>query len=119
MSGRESPHHQNYLFEDSEAIRIQILLSDLHNVISSSSTLPEKTKLKLLEKIEEILKHFTTNYKNLDIFWSFIGRAEIAFKVYEKTKVPNTLKELLEIIWNVQCRTEGRSSESSPPINLG
>ncbi len=117
MSG-ENTNQKIYSFTDDEFEKLQSLFSVLQNDISSAEAFPEKTGIKLLEKLEEIILHSERNMNDLDSLWSFIGRTEIAFRVYGKNNIPDALKEMLKIIWKVQCRVEGRAQNSLPPINL-
>lgn len=114
----ECLYRKNYCFTDSEFEKLQILFSEVQNDITSSKIFPYKTKLKLLEKLEEIILQIERSMENLDSLWSFIGRIEIAFKVYGRNKIPDALKDLVKVTWQVQCRAEGREPDSLPPIIL-
>lgn len=118
MVNGESSFREKYLFSEAEHKKLQSILLELQEITTSSGSLPDNTKMKLLEKLKELISNEGKEYNNLDDFWSIIGRTEIAFRVYDGNKIPDKLKELLKIIWKVQCRTEGRSPNSSPPIIL-
>ncbi len=107
---------KNYTFSKTEYENILELFSVLQKDISAAQNLPEKTRSKLFEKLEEMIMETEISVVTLDIFWSFIARLEIAFKVYEKGWIPVSLREFAGIIWKVQCRTEGRPLNAVPPI---
>lgn len=116
MSDGEGSFRTKYSFTQEESDELSNLFSMLQKEISSRDNFPDKTRIKLLEKLEEIILYFEPEVGKLDVFWSFIGRAEIAFKVYTKDAVPESLKEFAKVIWKVQCREEGRPPDSKPPI---
>ncbi len=116
MTERENSLQKNYSFTQREYEKILNLFTILQKNISSAENLPDKTRTKVLEKLEGMILYFEIRVNNLDVFWSFISRSEIAFKVYEKSRIPDSLKELTRTIWQVQCREEGRPPNSSPPI---
>ncbi|HSD64660.1 MAG TPA: hypothetical protein VLB50_12725 [Ignavibacteriaceae bacterium] len=116
MVNGESSFREKYLFSEAEHKKLQSILADLQEITTSSRSLPDKTKLKLLEKLKELISNEEKEYNNLDDFWSIIGRTEIAFRVYDENQIPDKLKEMVKLIWKVQCRNEGRSPDSPPPI---
>lgn len=116
MAIGESSFPKNYTFTREEYEKVLGLFSILQKDITSTVNLPDKTRIKLLQKLEEVILYFETNVKNLDVFWSFIGRSEIAFRVYKNNEIPDSFRELAKIIWHVQCREEGRPPNSTPPI---
>jgi hypothetical protein len=118
MTNRESSLRKKYSFTFDESKRLLNLFPSLRNDVSNTASLPEKTRTKLLGKLDEIIETFDLKMQNLDIFWSFIGWMEIAFRVYGRNSIPAELKQMMRIIWLVQCRTEGRSQNSLPPIIL-
>lgn len=109
---------QHYTFLQSEYEQALRLFTSLQKEITSARNLPDVTRSKLYEKLEETILHMEIEVENLDIFWSFIARAEIAYKVYEGGKIPLPLKNFAKLIWQVQCRDEGRPLNSTPPIQL-
>ncbi len=115
MAYGESEH---YTFLQNEYEQILRLFTSLQKEITSARNLPDLSRSKLYEKLEETILHMEICVDNLDIFWSFIARAEIAYKVYEKGEIPQSLKNFAKIIWQVQCREEGRPPNSTPPIQL-
>jgi hypothetical protein len=116
MTDGESSLQKKYSFTREEYEKVLNLFSVLQYDISSAGNLPDKTRTKVLGKLEEMILYFEISVNNLDVFWSFIGRSEIAFKVYGENIIPDSLKELAKTIWKVQCREEGRPSNSTPPI---
>jgi hypothetical protein len=107
---------KSYTFSKAEYESILELFSILQKVISSAQNMPDKTKSKLFEKLGEMILFSELSVNNLDVFWSFIARTEIAFKIYERSRIPDSLKRLTMTIWRVQCRVEGRPVNSAPPI---
>jgi hypothetical protein len=118
MYKEEASTKKNYSFSKVEYERILELFSILQKEINSAGDLPYKTRLKLFEKLDQIILYIETSLENLDMLWSFIAMSEIAFKIYERTRIPEALKELTSITWLVQCREEGRPLNSSPPITF-
>ena len=115
MNYGESNH---YKFTQHEYEQILSLFTNLQKEISNALDIPDMTRAKLYEKLEETILHMEMTVYELDKFWSFIARAEIAYKVYENGKIPAALKNFAKIIWQVQCREEGRPPNSTPPIQL-
>ncbi len=111
----ESNH---YTFMQNEYEQVLSLFTKLQKEITAARNLPDLTRSKLFEKLEEMILNMELIVDNLDSFWSFIARAEIAYKVYEKGIIPPSLKDFAKIIWQVQCREEGRPPNSTPPIQL-
>ncbi len=118
MNGGENSLRNNYSFTQREFEKILNLFSVLQKEITSAGNLPDKTRTKLFEKLEEMILQFDISMNNLDIFWSFIGRTGIAYKVYENGIVPESLKEFTNTIWQIQCREEDRPPGSDPPIRF-
>ncbi len=107
-----------YNFQQSEYEQVLRLFTNLQKEITKALNLPDLTRAKLYEKLEETILKMEIRVESLDIFWSFIARAEIAYKVYENGKIPQSLKNFAKLIWQVQCREEGRPLNSTPPIQL-
>lgn len=105
-----------YTFSKAEYEEILELFSILQKEISAAQDLPEKTRSKLFEKLDEMILGAEISVMNLDVFWSFIARTEIAFRVFENGRIPLSLKEFAGIIWKAQCKTEGRPLNAVPPI---
>ncbi|HKB85019.1 MAG TPA: hypothetical protein VKD08_02530 [Ignavibacteriaceae bacterium] len=118
MNGGENSLRQNYSFTQREFEKILNMFSVLQKDITSARNLPDKTRTKLFEKLEEMILQFDISMNNLDVFWAFIGRTGIAYKVYEKGIVPESLIEFTKTIWQIQCREEGRPPQSDPPIKF-
>lgn len=118
MRNGESPIRKNYVFSRTEYEKVLELFSFIQKEIYSAQNLPHKARLKLIEKLEQMILNFEINLDNLDLFWSFIAMTEIAFKIYERTRIPESLKELTNTIWLIQCREEGRPLNSTPPITF-
>lgn len=117
MSTGERSFRRKYSFTGSEYYKMKRILSDLYDEVSSAG-FPQKTKTKLFEMLGKLITNTEKDYNNLDNFWSIISRIEIACRVYGHNIFPGNLKELLKLIWKVQCRTEGKPPDSSPPIQL-
>ncbi len=118
MNTGENSIRKNYFFTQKEFEKILNMFSVLQKDITSARNLPDKTRTKLFEKLEEMILHFDITMNNLDIFWSFIGRTGIAYKVYEESIIPESLKEFTNTIWQIQCREEGRPPQADPPIKF-
>jgi hypothetical protein len=117
MSTGERSFRRKYSFTEPEYYILKRILSDLYDEVSSAG-FPQKTKTKLFEMLGKLITNTEKDYTNLDNFWTIISRIEIAYRVYGHNMIPRNLKELLKLIWRVQCRTEGKSAESSPPVQL-
>ena len=115
MAYGESDH---YTFIQDEYELALKLFSNLQKEITSARNFPDQTRSKIFEKLEDMILHMDLCVDDLDTFWSFIARAEIAYKVYECGVIPQALKNFADLIWKVQCRVEGRPPNSTPPIQL-
>ena len=116
MNNGATSIQKSYTFSTAEYENILELFSALQKEISIARHLPQTTRSKLFEKLEEMIISSGISVNNMDVFWSFIARTEIAFKVFEANRVPEQLIELAGIIWKVQCRAEGRPDDSALPI---
>jgi hypothetical protein len=118
MHSGETSIRKNYAFSKTEYEKVLELFSIIQKELTSAGNLPHKTRLKLFEKLEQLIVYFEIRLDNLDLLWSFIAMTEIAFKIYERTRIPESLKELTNTVWLVQCRVEGRPLNSTPPITF-
>jgi hypothetical protein len=106
-----------YKFTSTELNEIQSYLVILQNEITTSE-LSGSHKAKLTEKLKEFKSGLNIPERNPDIFWAFICYGDIAFRTYENDHIPESLKAIAKIVWNVQCRTEKRDPNEEPPIKL-
>ncbi len=91
MAYGESDH---YTFIQDEYELALKLFSNLQKEITSARNFPDQTRSKIFEKLEDMILQMDLCVDDLDTFWSFIARAEIAYKVYEGGIIPQALKEL-------------------------
>lgn len=108
-----------YEFSDDDFKRIQTLLNEMRDIISSSKVISEKHKTRLLNRIEQFQKTLNKKTSDLDLFWSFIGESGIVIGKFGKDVKPfvDRIRELSEIVGKV-IRIQEKLLPSYSPLSL-
>jgi hypothetical protein len=106
-----------YEFSDGDISRIQLLLNELRESISSSSDFDEKHKRRLLKRLESLQSELHKKMSDLDHFWGLVGDAGVVLGKFGKNAKPfvDRIKEITNIVWNTQSRAEELPSGTSSP----
>ena len=109
-----------YEFSDGDIKRIQVLLNELREIISSSSYFDEKHKRRLLKRLESLQSELHKKMADLDHLWGLVGDAGVALGKFGKDAKPlvDRVKEITNITWRTQSRAEELPSDLSSPALL-
>lgn len=107
-----------YEFSQGDLDRIQVLVNELRGQISSTSRLDEKHRQRLLARLEKLQSELHKRVSDLDRFWGLVGDAGVALgKLGTDAKpIVERIKEISEIVWRTQARTEELPSNTPHPL---
>ncbi len=105
-------------FSQGDLDRIQSLVDELRKEISANQILEEEHKQRLLKRLERLQSELHKKVSDLDRFWGMIGDAGVVLrKLGEDAKpIVDRVKEITEIVWRTQARTEELPSDSQNPL---
>jgi len=109
-----------YEFTDGDISRVQVLLNELRDIISSSTEFDEKHKRRLLKRLESLQNELHKKMSDLDHFWGLVGDAGVVLGKFGKDAKPlvDRIKEITKITWRTQSRAEELPSDTSSPALL-
>jgi hypothetical protein len=109
-----------YEFTDGDISRIQVLLNELREIISSSAEFDEKHKRRLLKRLESLQSELHKKMSDLDHFWGLVGDAGVVLGKFGQDAKPlvDRIKEITKITWRTQSRAEELPSDTSSPALL-
>lgn len=107
-----------YEFTQGDFDRIQSLVNELRDHISTNELLESEHKQRLLKRLENMQSELHKRVSDLDRFWGMIGDAGVVLGKLGKDAKPivDRVKEIAEIVWKTQARTEELPSSSSNPM---
>lgn len=107
-----------YEFSQGDLDRIQILVTELRQQISDNAALQDDHKSRLLKRLEHLQSELHKRVSDLDKFWGLVGDAGVVLgKLGNDAKpIVDRIREVAEIIWKTQARTEELPSSSSNPM---
>lgn len=90
-----------YVFSDDDFSSIQKLINEMRDLITSSETITENHKRRLLERLERMQRELHKTTSDLDRFWGFIGESGVAFGKFGNDIKPlvDRINELAKIVW--------------------
>ncbi|MCX7016950.1 MAG: hypothetical protein NTW86_31055 [Candidatus Sumerlaeota bacterium] len=105
-------------FSDGDLERIQTLINDLRDRISSSELFDAKHKARVLAKLEALQRELHKKMSSLDSFWGLIGDAGVVLGKFGKDAKPlvDRMGEIAHIVWRTQARAEELPSASPFPL---
>ncbi|MCG8403577.1 MAG: hypothetical protein MI923_00120 [Phycisphaerales bacterium] len=94
-----------YEFSDSELSRIQTLLNELREAISTTSELEDQHRSRLLKRLEKLQSELHKKVPDVDRYWAFVGDAGAALRKLGNDAEPlvKRIHEIVKIIWGVQA----------------
>jgi|ERR1035437_3872263 hypothetical protein len=106
-----------YRFSDGDITRIQELLNELRNMISTSTDFEAKHKERLLSRLEGLQKELHKKMSSLDKFWGLVGDAGVVIGKFGRDAKPfvDRIREITQIIWQIQARAEELPSNTMMP----
>ncbi len=108
----------SYEFSQGDLNRIQTLINELRSHIEENTNLEPNHKLRRLKRLENLQSELHKRVSNLDSFWGMVGDAGIVLGKLGKDAKPivDRIKEMSEIVWRTQARTEELPSDSPNPM---
>jgi len=108
----------SYEFSQGDLERVQSLINELRENISQVTGLEENHKRRLLKRLEKLQSELHKRVSDLDVFWGMIGDAGVVLgKLGQDSKpIVDRIKEISEIVWKTQARTEELPSSSPSPL---
>lgn len=107
-----------YTFSDGDLSRIQTLINELRTELSSSTFFSPEHKERLFKRLGSLQLELHKRVPSLDKFWGLVGEAGVALGKFGVDAKPfaDRIKEVLEIVWRTQARTEELESGSPLPL---
>ncbi|TNZ66361.1 hypothetical protein CGK42_23655 [Vibrio parahaemolyticus] len=107
-----------YEFSKGDLERVQELINELRAQISTLEDLEPSHQQRLLKRLEKLQSELHKRVSDLDRFWGLIGDAGVVLgKLGTDAKpIVDRIKEIAEIAWNTQSRTEELPSNSPNPM---
>lgn len=107
-----------YEFTDGDLNRIQKLINELRNIVSTSDVFEDDYKSRLLARLEKLQSELHKKMSDLDRFWGLMGEAGVAFGKFGENAKPfvDVVKKIKDIIWNTQKQAEQLSTDT--PLEL-
>ena len=107
-----------YEFSQGDLERIQTLVSELREHITQNTFLENDHKQRLLKRLERLQSELHKRVSDLDRFWGLVGDAGVVLgKLGTDSKpIVDRIRELAEIVWKTQARTEELPSDLSNPV---
>jgi len=107
-----------YEFSQGDMNRVQLLVNQIRDLISSSENLEADHQRRLLMRLEKLQSELHKRMADLDRFWGLIGDAGVVLgKLGTDAKpVVDRVKEIADIVWQTQSRAEELPSGTNPPL---
>ncbi|EOV9409989.1 hypothetical protein ACN5W3_004441 [Vibrio parahaemolyticus] len=107
-----------YEFSQGDYDRVQSLINELREHISSSTIIDDNHKHRLLKKLERLQSELHKRVPDLDRLWGLVGDAGVALGKFGDDVKPlvDRVKEIAGITWNTQKRAEELPSETPNPM---
>ncbi len=107
-----------YEFTQGDLDRIQVLINELREQITDCKKFEDGHKRRLLKRLEKLQSEMHKRVSDLDKFWGLIGDSGVVLgKLGTDAKpIVDRIKEIAEIVWKTQARTEELPSQAQNPI---
>lgn len=107
-----------YEFTEGDLSRIQVLLNELRELISSSTRFEESHQRRLLSRLEKLQAEMHKRVGDLDKFWGLVGDAGVAMGKFGSDAKPifDRVREITGIVWRTQARAEELPSDAPQPL---
>ena len=110
----------SYTFSDADLKRVQQLINELREQVTSSELFEEDHRRRLLNRLEKLQAELHKKMSDLDRFWGFVGDAGVALGKFGKDSKPfvDRIREMTQIVWNTQSDAEKLPSSTPNPFQL-
>ena len=107
-----------YEFSQGDLERVQALINQLRELVASCGELEQEHRQRLLSRLESLQSELHKKLSDLDRFWGLIGDASVVLaKIGNNAKpIVDRVREITDIIWQTQSRTEELPSGTKPPL---
>lgn len=107
-----------YEFSQGDIERIQLLINELRNHISTAINFEKDHQQRLLMRLEKLQSEVHKKVSDLDRFWGLIGDAGVVLgKIGNDAKpIVDRIREIADIVWRTQARSEELPSGTRPPM---
>ena len=107
-----------YEFTEGDLKRIQVLINELRELISNFHAFKEEHRQRLLKRLEKLQGELHKRVSDLDRIWGLLGDFGAILRKFGHDAKPITdrLREIIEIGWRTQSRTEELPSGTKPPL---
>ncbi|WP_187805093.1 hypothetical protein [Aquipseudomonas alcaligenes] len=107
-----------YEFSQGDLERVQSLINQLRDLVASCGELEQGHRQRLLSRLESLQSELHKKISDLDRFWGLVGDASVVLaKIGNNAKpIVDRVREITDIIWQTQSRTEELPSGTKPPL---
>lgn len=105
-------------FSDGDLKRIQQIINELRTQVTDSDLFDADHKRRLLRRLEALQSEIHKKMSDVDRIWGLVGDAGIALGKFGRDAKPivDRIRELTQIAWRTQARTEELPSSSVNPL---
>lgn len=106
-----------YEFSQGDLEKVQELINELRQEVSSCDKLVYEHKARLLKRLEALQSELHKKISDLDKFWGLIGDASVVMaKIGNNAKpIVDRVREIADIVWRTQTRAEELPSGTTLP----
>jgi hypothetical protein len=107
-----------YEFTDGDVNRIQTLINELREIISSNDELEDQHKRRLLKRLEKLQAEMHKKMSDLDHFYGLTVEGSVMLKKVGGNLKPivDRISEITKITWATQSRAEDLPSGTDAPL---
>lgn len=108
-----------YEFSPTDLTRLQALINELRDLITSTNDLESDHQRRLLSRLEKLQSELHKKLSDVDRFWGLVGDAGVMLEKLGKNAKPmvDRIKEIAQITWKTQTQAEGLPNHSTlPPL---
>lgn len=108
----------SYEFSQGDLERVQELIYEIRDLISTTHGLEKDHQRRLLARLEKLQAEMHKKVSDLDRFWGLIGDAGVVLgKLGTDAKpIVDRIREVAGIVWQTQSRAEELPSGTLPPL---
>lgn len=106
-----------YEFAPADIERIQKLLNELRDYVSTATGFKADHQRRILARLESLQSELHKRVSDLDRFWGLVGDAGVVLAKLGNDAKPivDRVREIADIVWNTQGRAEQLPSSAKPP----
>ena len=107
-----------YEFTQGDLERVQSLINEIRKHIAQVEGLEKGHRQRLLKRLESLQAELHKRVSDLDRFWGLVGDAGVVLGKLGKDAKPvvDRIREVAEIVWKTQARTEELPSGTDNPV---